>query len=470
MQVGQAAPDHVPRVRIAPVVAEAEAIGRRVRRDLPDHPGLASLCDSVAVAAREAQEVALRLRRPIGLHRLPIVFLTLVVTALLAFLYQQFFAVNQVAIGAPDRDSVQLHAQLAHGVQFRLQRTAGSAEGLALLKAGQVDVAVVQGGLDLWGDPGAGWLVRQLSFEELVLLFVRGAQTPSSMRCVLTSVEGQGSHKLAQVLLPALGAPRVRYVHTWQRLVEDPAYAVPPEVDGVLVVKDLASDSVERAARALIAQGFHVASPYIGGQASRMRYLRETTIRPGYISVGATIPATPVLSYHVSSCLLMRPGLAPRQLAAVESLVRDPAAPLAAGFELTLNNTSELIQGIESGMGILVYLGVAFLAILGIDIYTYRNRFNDLNSLVSLILMHQSTHGAIQPSVAERTKEVGYLRVCSDLLGLVGVITGYYAQENPSLMYNGLLEVVHARASSMKLNIQLKILHALIDLPVPPEK
>lgn len=469
--MGATAPDHVPRVRIAPIVAEAEAIGARVRRDLPDHPGLASLCDSVAVAAREAQAVAMRLRRPIGLHRLPVVFLVIVVVALVVFGYQHLFAVSQVAIGLPDRDSVHLRAQLAPGVHFRVLRTAGSADGLSFLKSGRVDVAVVQGGLDLWDDEThAGWLVRQMPFDELVLLFVRGERAPRDLKYVLTSTEGQGSHKLALALLNALGATQVHFAHTWQRLVYEQNYTVPAEIDGVLVVKDMASDKVERAARTLAAQGFRLVSPYIGGAASRMRYLKETTIRPGYVSVPANIPAAPLESYNVASCLVMRPDLTPRQLAAIESLVRDPTAPLATGFELTLNNTSELLQGVESGMGILVYMGVAFLALLGIDIYTYRNRFNDLNSLVSLISMHQSTHGAIQSSPEERSKEVGYLRVCSDLLGLVGVITGYYAQENPSLMYNGLLEVIHSRASSMKLNIQLKILHALIDLPVPPEK
>jgi hypothetical protein len=51
------------------------------------------------------------------------------------------------------------------------------------------------------------------------------------------------------------------------------------------------------------------------------------------------------------------------------------------------------------------------------------------------------------------------------LLGLIGVITGYYAQENSSLMYNRLVGVIHERCSGLKINIQLKILHALIDLP-----
>jgi hypothetical protein len=43
---------------------------------------------------------------------------------------------------------------------------------------------------------------------------------------------------------------------------------------------------------------------------------------------------------------------------------------------------------------------------------------------------------------------------------LISVISGYYAQENPSLLYSNMLEIIHARSDGLKLNIQTKILHA----------
>ena len=61
-----------------------------------------------------------------------------------------------------------------------------------------------------------------------------------------------------------------------------------------------------------------------------------------------------------------------------------------------------------------------------------------------------------------------YLSICSDLLGLVSVIGGYYSQENSSLLYSSLLDTIHERSNGMKLNIQSKIMHASIVLP-PPE-
>ena len=53
-------------------------------------------------------------------------------------------------------------------------------------------------------------------------------------------------------------------------------------------------------------------------------------------------------------------------------------------------------------------------------------------------------------------------RLCSDLLGQISMISGYYTQENSSLLFNNLSEVIHQRCDGLKINIQLKILHALL--------
>jgi hypothetical protein len=43
------------------------------------------------------------------------------------------------------------------------------------------------------------------------------------------------------------------------------------------------------------------------------------------------------------------------------------------------------------------------------------------------------------------------------------MIAGYYTQENSSLLFNSLPEIVHQRCDGLKINIQLKILHAGIE-------
>lgn len=198
----------------------------------------------------------------------------------------------------------------------------------------------------------------------------------------------------------------------------------------------------------------------------RFAYLNEVQMRPGYLDPVAGIPRQPVGTYSVATYLVARSGLTPRQLAAAGHLTH-PANRFPTEVQPSLDAANEVAQGVEAVLGIAAYIGLAFLALLGLDIIAYRRRFNELNSLVSLISMHQSSKDVIGGSAEQRARHVNYLTVCSDLVGLIAVITGYYAQENSSLMYNRLLQIIHERCSGLKINIQLKILHALVDVAKP---
>ena len=99
---------------------------------------------------------------------------------------------------------------------------------------------------------------------------------------------------------------------------------------------------------------------------------------------------------------------------------------------------------------------------------TYRKRFHELNSLISLLSMLQSNKDVLGlSSDARRAENLLYLSLVSDLLGVISMISSYYTQENSSLLFNNLSEVIHQRCDGLKINIQLKILHAMVDLPQP---
>lgn len=458
------------RLQIGPVVRQAEKIAERVRRDMPQHDGLAAMASGVAMVAREAQRVSHQLRRPLGVHRLPALFLLLAMGGLAWGIYVQFFQVSRLRIAVSSRDAIELKRHLDRRVQFDLRQTEGSVESLAMLERGQVDMAFVQGGVDLDRGGAGRWLVREIPSPELVLLFTRGGVDVTKVKRFLTSTREQGSHSLGQVFLRCWGLEKgASFLHEWSSLLADPAYQVPAEVDAVFVVKDPLSPQVPDAARRLAGAGFQLISPYIGAHALRLPYLHETTMRPGFIDPVTSIPSAELGTYSVSTFLVVSPDLSQRELAAADVLLRRQGmeSPLST-FDSSTSNASEILQGMEAGLGVLVYVGLAFLGLLGLDVYAYQARFNELNSLVSLISIHQSSRDAIGGSPEKRAKDVAYLRVCSDLLGLISVITGYYTQENASLMYNRLLDVIHERSSSLKINIQLKILHAMIELPAQP--
>ncbi|MEZ6107975.1 MAG: hypothetical protein R3B96_18150 [Pirellulaceae bacterium] len=181
------------------------------------------------------------------------------------------------------------------------------------------------------------------------------------------------------------------------------------------------------------------------------------------------MPAAPLESAQVSTFIVAREGLTPKLLAATGHLLDAHGPSISeSSFELDVTTTSEVLQGAEAVLSILVYIGLAFLTLLGLEVMTYRRRFNALNTLVSLISMHQSNKDVLGiRDKQELQNNLLYLSTCSDLLGLVGVIAGYYAQENGSLLYNGLLSVVGERADALRLNIQIKIMHASIETLAP---
>jgi hypothetical protein len=169
--------------------------------------------------------------------------------------------------------------------------------------------------------------------------------------------------------------------------------------------------------------------------------------------------------------LIARKGITPKLLATASHLLETPFASLVAGqHEPTLSETSEIFQGVEALLGIVINLVLAFLALAGLEMMAYRKRFHELNSLVSLISIHQSSKdvlGVTDPKI--RHNHLLYLSLCSDLLGLISMIGGYYTQENSSLLFSGLPEIVHQRCDGLKINIQLKILHATVGVDATGE-
>lgn len=455
------------RLEIDPVIENAEQIARRVRQELPGHAGIARAASGVATAAHEAKRVAAVLRRPWGLHWLPALFLAIALFVVGLWVYWNFFHVATLTIALPERDAVGLRRKLAGGqrVRFDMRLTAGSRENAALLDAGEVDLGFVQGGIPMAED-----LPRmETSKPELLLFFVRdGIDDPRRVRRVLTSLENQGSHSVALDFFRLWEIENdVTFSHQWSDLAGPAEYVVPDEVDAVFVIKDPANEKTFRAARRLAAAGFHLASPNLGAKASSLPYLRATEVQRAYLAWEPPLPSKAVRTYRVSTYLVARRGLTPRHMAIAAHLL-DPesAAFLDRSYEPTMSDAGEILQGVEAFLGILVYIGLAFLALLGWEITTYRRRFHELNTLISLITMHQSEKDVLGLTDGERLREhLLYLGMCSDLLGLIAVITGYYAQENSSLLYSNLLEIIHHRCNGLKLNIQTKILHASIHLP-----
>lgn len=450
------------RLRIGPVIQNALDVKSRVERELPQHTGLRSLADGVATAARDAEKAAQRLRRKFGIHRLPAAFLVLALLLLAVWTYFQFFHTTVMEIAAPDRDAQILRTRIARNRNFTLKTVPGSREAAEMVRLGTVDLAFVQGGIDI----DLSLPRVETSNPEIVLWFLRSTTKKlGEVHRVLTSVEGAGSHSVARAFMKAWKLDgQVQFVHDWIRLTDDDDYVLPDDIDAVFAVKDPSDEKTLRASERLAESGFRLASPDVGARLSQLEYLHPHLVPAGYLRSVPPYPAEPVATYTVATYLVARDRLTPRMLAAASHLLdTQPLSMSDVRYEPTLGETSELFQGVDAFLGIIINLVLAFLALTGLEMLAYRKRFHELNSLVSLISIHQSSKDVLAVADARiRRDHLLYLSLCSDLLGLISMIGGYYTQENSSLLFSGLPEIIHQRCDGLKINIQLKILHATI--------
>jgi hypothetical protein len=454
------------RLKIGPVIQNALDVKARVEKELPTHSGLISLAQGVASAAHSAELVAQRLRRPLGLHRLPVAFLLLALICLFIWIYMQFYRTTTLRVAVPNRDALALRKRIQRDdrLTFEPHVIDSDLEAAQLVTSGKVDLAFIQGGIDI----GTSLPRLETPNPELVLWFVRARVTDlSQIKRVLTSVRNSGSHTVAQTFIKAWNL-QVEFVHDWKRLTDEKAFVLPDDIDAVFVVKDPSDEKTLQAAERLAIAGFQLASADLGARATQQDYLSPQTIPAGYLHRQPPFPGEATPTYRVATYLVAREGMTPRMLAAASHLLDGQYPSMSdVRYEPTISEASELFQGVDAFLGIFINLVLAFLALTGLEMLAYRKRFHELNSLVSLISIHQSSKDVLAVKDSQlRHDNLLYLSLCSDLLGLISMIGGYYTQENSSLLFSGLPEIIHQRCDGLKINIQLKILHAMIDADV----
>ena len=226
------------KLRIGPVIQNADDVKARVKRELSQHVGLISLASGVGTAARDAERIAHRLRRPFGLHRLPAAFLAVALVLLGIWIYVQFFRVTTLKIALPDRDAHKLRSRIEQGsrLQFVEVPSTGSPDSIKMVLEGTADLGFVQGGVEI-----PAKLPRiETPNPEIVLWFVRSTVPDlGAVRRILTSIEGAGSHSVAKAFVAAWQIEsNVEFVHDWNRLAKEADYRLPDDIDAAFVVKD----------------------------------------------------------------------------------------------------------------------------------------------------------------------------------------------------------------------------------------
>jgi hypothetical protein len=451
------------RLEISGVIATAAQLAARVKTELPAHDGLIRCSGAIEQASRNADVVTAKMRRPLSLHRLPPVFLVLALALLVGWTYVTFFRVTALTLALPDRDAAELKDLLKADPRLSIEivEVPGSREAAQLVAGGQVDLAFVQGGIDV-----PPILARaELPSREVVLLFLRpGVASLSNARVVLTSAEGEGSHSVLLALLRTMQAPSLPLIrHEWGALTKEGDVPVPTDVDAVFVVKDPSDEQTVRAVARLAGAGFELGDVPLGAASKRLPYIQRTTLEPGWLTTAPSVPTRPTATWSVGTYLVARDGLTPRLLAQAAKLVQPLRDLNDVAVAPSTTATSEVLQGVDAFFSILINIGLGFLALLGLDAWACRKQFHELNALVSVLSQLQSNKDVLAVKDEARRKEnMHYLSLVSDLLGVISHISGYYTQENSALVFNNLSDVIHERCNALKLNIQLKLLQSSI--------
>lgn len=453
------------KLQIEGIIESATRIQSRIEKDLASHSGLGIAVGEVITAANHAKRVSQKARNPWSINKLPAIFLAFALISFLVWIYWNFLHVSIVSIAVPSSDFTEENLKSLRKNTLRPVLVDSSAQAIEELNRKRVDFALIQGGIPL----SPQWVtLRTPSDEWLVWMTRPGKNLPKSFHSVLTGPKGEGSHSVAIDFFKRWEClDSVEFIHEWSELVqasadEELSDQTLGQIDAAFMVINLTDSDHVRRIEKLLKFGFEFQAPYLGVHARQLGYPESAVLEQGYIEQNPLIPSQSVQSYRIPIYLVARQGVSSKTIATVAYQYESAIAPLRASeFEFDAHDASEVFQGVDAFLGILINIILAFLALLGLEMWIYRKRFHELNSLVSLLSMLQSNKDILGETDPERRQEnLLYLSTVSDVLGLISAINGYYTQENSSLLFNNQSEVIHERCDNLKLNIQLKILHA----------
>ncbi|BBM82169.1 hypothetical protein [Candidatus Uabimicrobium amorphum] len=441
------------RLEIEPVIAKSKKICEEIQQQLAQHEGLQRVSQQVSEAATKSKSAA-KQNSFFSIHRLPGYMFILLLIWSAWWVYYDFVVTPQISIALSDRDTQNIVEVMSGQVGINIVNCNGSSHGLEMLYDKKVDITFVQGGVDFPNQ----YQRFILPEKELIIFLVRDGLKKHQVKRVCTSVKNQGSHTLSQRCLKVMGM-QVTFTHDWPRLVENEEFILPPDVDAVIVVKSMEEKNMA-AIRSLVDKGFRFRTVDLGVWGDTKSYLQKIKLSKGYILKNPFAPQMTVQSYWVHRYVVANPHI---RTAHVKNIAR---ALYPTNLEISPERESVVNDSLQKADAFTeTFIGVAMIlmSLFGLSVYSFRQRFNELNTLVSLLNMLQSSkdlHGELDHEL--RTQYILYLAYCSDLLSIIDIVTGYYAQENSALMFNGFCSTIHQRCSHLKLNIQLKIQHATL--------
>ncbi|MFC3614079.1 TAXI family TRAP transporter solute-binding subunit [Lutimaribacter marinistellae] len=245
------------------------------------------------------------------------------------------------------------------GITLEIVETAGSVENAGLISAGEVDVALLQGGIEV-SDPGVE-AIGSVFYEPMAFLVRTGAEIPrnpalwSGLR-INSGQDGSGTAAAFRDLEAAVGLPSERNTHLALSYAESIAALVRGEIDIAVFVAPVDAPYL------LAAYGDNrlhfMRIDYTEAISRRMVYADTVTVPAGAISLNPVLPPEPFSLIALKARLAIAPDLHPAlvnrlAMAAIELhrergiITEHQTFPSAEGVRLPVNNTARqlIVEG-----------------------------------------------------------------------------------------------------------------------------
>lgn len=462
-------------LQLSEIIARArereDAIRERLKVDDPkfgpDNQRIQDVAEAVIEVAKQVGPRTRGLRSVFQLSNIRR-FIGVVLVALLVFwIWANFMRSRNVVVAVTGFETELLEVTKSRNPSvaewIQLKPSGGSNESLEWLAEGKVDMAVVQAGTRLRENMTVLGTVR----HEHVLFFVRqdedrfprAGETP----VVLTGSKNQGSHELGMEFFKAWGITEVDWVFGWSDFAQAAANSPIPErikeVQAIFMVIDPVDDLMHEGISRAYKEGFRMQSSSIGVFQTKYPHITPVELEPGFFRRATPpVPANPIKSYLVDNYLVVGDTCTTRQtLAAMEAFdLNERGGPFFSDF--LASDRSTVIEDLANGSAIPINLVVILFALFGWELFRERGYIQELNGLISQLSILQSDQDPFRwQDDASIHHGCDFLDACADLLGVISTISAFYGEARPAIVFNGMTTMLDARASDLRLNIQVKL-------------
>jgi hypothetical protein len=195
------------------------------------------------------------MRSPLSLSKIRLYIFVFAAAILVWWVYAHYFQQRPVRVAVTAAESALLieSAVRNNAEHIEFVESDRSPADRDLVRKGEADLAVIQGGIRLPDNFNVMGVVR----TEHILFLVRSAFPPAGREPphVITFTEGQGSQILGKVFLELWGYPTVEWIHSWERIAADENYAIPSDAHAIFVVIDPADPTMQKAIRRVAEAG-----------------------------------------------------------------------------------------------------------------------------------------------------------------------------------------------------------------------